>query len=264
MNASAGDAVLEVKVISGGRGPRKEHEHDEHMAAFVLGGATRSLAGGRWIEAKAGQLVLIAAGVPHECRPQDPDSWRYTLFLIEPGTSRALDGAFETAGSRAIVLDAEGSTLAAMAATGAAAPQRGVIAAIEEAIGSEQTPAADPLGNRGSAGPDPRLAEVEARLRGALERNASLGELAQQAKMDKYELVRAFKASYGLSPHAYLLNLRTNRAKELLRRGSRPAEAAFECGFCDQSHFTRVFSQRVGLSPAEYARTYKTGSRRDR
>jgi AraC-like DNA-binding protein len=254
MSGAPEEAVLEVKAIRGRSGPRKEHEHDEHSAAFVLGGATRATAGGARLEASAGQLVLIAAGVPHECRPVDPAAWGYTLFLIEPGASSALDAALARAGS--LVLDARRPSIAALAAAGGDAPAGEVIAAIEDMVDGAGAPPRRPTPLA-----DPRLAAVEASLRRSMERNTSLDELAARAGMDKYALVRSFKASYGLSPHAYLLNLRINRAKELLRSGRSPVEAALGCGFCDQSHFTRAFSQRVGLCPAEYARTYKTRRR---
>ena len=64
--------------------------------------------------------------------------------------------------------------------------------------------------------------------------------------------MRAFKAAYGLTPHAYLLNLRVDRARARLRRGQSLAEVALDCGFCDQSHLPRAFSRLVGLTPAAY------------
>jgi AraC-like DNA-binding protein len=263
MAIATGRAVLEVKAISGRPGPRRPHEHDEHSAAFVVRGATRARVAEGSLEAGAGQLVLIAAGVPHECRPMDPSSWGYTLFLIKPGASRILDETLALAERGALVLDARRASIASLAEEGARAPRGEVIAAVEEALGAFRAR------SLAAAGADrrpvaPWLAEIEAALRRSISRNASLDELARRAGMDKYELVRSFKASYGLSPHAYLLNLKINKAKELLRSGKSPVEAAFACGFCDQSHFTKAFSGRVGLCPAEYARTYKTGAGADR
>ena len=59
---------------------------------------------------------------------------------------------------------------------------------------------------------------------------------------------------YGLTPHAYHLNLRVNEAKARLARGEDLATVAQECGFCDQGHFTRVFARCVGMTPGAYRR----------
>ena len=66
---------------------------------------------------------------------------------------------------------------------------------------------------------------------------------------------RAFRRSTGLAPHAWLLQLRVDRAMPLLRQRNQPlSEIAVACGFVDQSHFTRVFVQRVGLTPGAWRR----------
>ena len=66
------------------------------------------------------------------------------------------------------------------------------------------------------------------------------------------EISRAFRAAYGTSPHAYLIQLRLLRARRLLAAGMRPALAAAECGFADQSHLGRRFRRAYGLTPAAY------------
>jgi transcriptional regulator GlxA family with amidase domain len=48
---------------------------------------------------------------------------------------------------------------------------------------------------------------------------------------------------------------RVDRAKDLMRATGTPlAEIAFACGFADQSHFTRMFSQATGMTPREWRR----------
>ena len=66
--------------------------------------------------------------------------------------------------------------------------------------------------------------------------------------------LRVFSKATGQTPHAYLVNLRVNLARELLATGTRPAEAAVAAGFSDQSHLTRVFKRIVGVTPGHYAR----------
>jgi len=57
-----------------------------------------------------------------------------------------------------------------------------------------------------------------------------------------------------MTPHAYQLDLRINRARQLLRRGDAPADVAQQLGFADQSHFHRAFRQRVALTPGAFQR----------
>ena len=69
---------------------------------------------------------------------------------------------------------------------------------------------------------------------------------------DRFQLARAFRAAYGTSPHAYLVQIRLLRARHLLAVGMRPATVAAECGFADQSHLGRRFRRAYGLTPAAY------------
>ena len=68
-------------------------------------------------------------------------------------------------------------------------------------------------------------------------------------------LVRAFRNTTGMPPHRWLRSFRVERAKDLLLNSSLAlGQIAYDCGFADQSHFTRVFSRMVKTSPAAWAR----------
>lgn len=83
--------------------------------------------------------------------------------------------------------------------------------------------------------------------------NVTLEELAAQTHLSSYHLLRLFKATYGLPPHAYLTQLRVQRAKRLLLAGQPIAAVALDVGFVDQSHLTRHFKRIVGVPPGQYA-----------
>lgn len=64
-------------------------------------------------------------------------------------------------------------------------------------------------------------------------------------------LQRAFNAHFGLSPKKYLLNLRLNRALELLTENELSIkEIAFACGFKDEKYFSRAFKGKYGYPPS--------------
>lgn len=85
-----------------------------------------------------------------------------------------------------------------------------------------------------------------------LDREIRLPELAETLGCTQFHLIRLFRTHKGMTPHAFLLQLRLERARRLLSRGMAAAEAAFAAGFSDQSHLTRRFKQRYGLTPSAY------------
>jgi AraC-like DNA-binding protein len=93
-------------------------------------------------------------------------------------------------------------------------------------------------------------------LREHIVKDVSLDELAEVACLSKWHLLRAFRREYGLSPHAYQMQLRLARARRLLERGQSSSYATYEAGFADQSHLTRRFKEFFGFTPARYARQF--------
>ncbi|MEU4840934.1 helix-turn-helix domain-containing protein [Nocardia testacea] len=80
----------------------------------------------------------------------------------------------------------------------------------------------------------------------------SLGDLARDTGLSRFQLVRRFREVTGLPPIAWQINERVIRARHRLRGGSGLAELADDLGFADQSHFHRVFKQHTGVTPGEY------------
>lgn len=79
--------------------------------------------------------------------------------------------------------------------------------------------------------------------------------LAYECGLSPSHFARAFRASTGLPPHRWLLQRRVDRAKNALTNtGMSLVAIALSCGFADQSHFTRVFSRLVGISPGAWRR----------
>lgn len=91
-------------------------------------------------------------------------------------------------------------------------------------------------------------------LQAHLGEDIGLDDLALAVGVDRFRLSRAFKAAFGLAPHAYLIQLRLSRARQLLARGQTPAEVASALGFADQSHLGRWFRRAYRLTPADYRR----------
>ncbi|MBQ8509653.1 MAG: helix-turn-helix transcriptional regulator [Clostridia bacterium] len=81
-----------------------------------------------------------------------------------------------------------------------------------------------------------------------------IAELAERLGMSERYLSRLFDEVYGMPPKRYLTELRIKYAKELLGDDISIGDAALKAGFCDASHFTRIFREVCGVSPGEYRR----------
>jgi transcriptional regulator GlxA family with amidase domain len=83
--------------------------------------------------------------------------------------------------------------------------------------------------------------------------------LATAVGLSKYHFGKAFKQSTGMTLHSYVLERRMRRSRELLADSDLPlAAVAHATGFANQSHFTALFSTRIGISPGAYRRSAKT------
>ena len=88
-----------------------------------------------------------------------------------------------------------------------------------------------------------------------LDQNIALDSLAATAKLSLYHFARTFKQSEGITPHAFVLERRLAKARELLTATDLPlSDIAFTVGFADQSHLARRFRQVVGMSPGQFRR----------
>ena len=80
-----------------------------------------------------------------------------------------------------------------------------------------------------------------------------LTDLAALAGLSQTAFIQRFKASFGVSPHQYVIETRINLARELLEKSKLPIiHVAAQCGFSDQAHFTSTFKRIVGMPPARY------------
>jgi AraC family transcriptional regulator len=86
-----------------------------------------------------------------------------------------------------------------------------------------------------------------------LHQNISLAEISQELCISQYYFCRLFKQSTGVTPHAYLVQQRVERAKQLLKqRKSTVNDIAIDCGFASPSHFAKCFRQHTGVSPKQF------------
>ena len=93
------------------------------------------------------------------------------------------------------------------------------------------------------------------RLASDLNGKLSLRQIAAEFGLSVSHFSRAFRISTGLPPYQWLLGQRVNAAKQLMTLSDLSlSEIAISAGFATQSHFTRVFSDAVGVTPSAWRR----------
>jgi AraC-like DNA-binding protein len=82
-----------------------------------------------------------------------------------------------------------------------------------------------------------------------------LASIARACGMPVGRFIRAFRLTTGMPPFRWVRAFRVERAKDLLLNSPLAlAQIAYDCGFADQSHFTRVFTAAVGTTPGAWRR----------
>jgi AraC family transcriptional regulator len=100
-----------------------------------------------------------------------------------------------------------------------------------------------------------RLRQVLEFMHANISKQITLDELASSAGLSSSHFSRQFRLSTGTTPHQYLLRLRVEFCKQMLRTSKLSIlEVAAAAGFLNQQHFATVFRQIVGVSPSGYRR----------
>ena len=86
-------------------------------------------------------------------------------------------------------------------------------------------------------------------------RDISLGELAALVKLSRFHFARAFRKTFSLPPHQFILRARIELAKTMLLRNSLPVQQiAEELGFANQGHLAAAFRRLTGHTPGQFRR----------
>jgi AraC-like DNA-binding protein len=232
------------------------HVHDEYLIGFTEQGVQQFRCRRRLVSSTPGRVILMEPGEPHDGQSGEAAGFTYgMLYLPAPWLKAraAAAGGPPEPGFRQTLAD---DPALFQAVAGAFRMLHGG----EGRLGRDQ--ALEQLVRRlcGVAGPgagglrEPGVARARAALHDRFRDDIGLDDLAAVSGLDRFRLTRAFKAGLGLSPHAYLVQLRLRAARRLLAEGAAPAAAAADAGFADQSHLGRWFRRAYGLTPAAYRR----------
>jgi AraC family transcriptional regulator len=225
---------------------------------------------GPWIthRLKKGSFFLTSGGAPYECRWKalTPEPFESMAVFIElPLLQRAMEEVFGADAAHARLRDVSAFTDNALNSLmdrlreeltrRKASPLflQGIAQAVAIHLARNYAETVKELSGGGSSLPGYKLRQITDWMAEHLAEDFGLDQLAAQAGLSKFYFTRLFKTALGVSPSRYLLSLRMDEARRLLRETKRSVlEIALEVGYANPSHFARFFRRETGLSPSDY------------
>lgn len=220
------------------------HCHDQYGFGLVLAGGHRSWSGRGEVEAVAGDVITVNPGEMHDGAPLGDGARRWRMVYLDVDRWRAalgdqISGDVEFAAPRFSDAVVRRRALRLFAAEDAFAFEAGLIAAAQPMLARR----------RPQAGATPTLQGVRERIDDDPAQRLSLAEMAEAAGLSRFQLLRAFVKTTGLTPQAYARQARARLARRLIRAGMELAQAASAAGFADQAHMTRALVDQYAATP---------------
>jgi AraC-like DNA-binding protein len=237
------------------------HTHDQYGIGVVDAGGHSSWSGRGQVEAGPGTLICLNPGEVTDGSGvgRRPRSWR--MLYIDPALLNAAylevrggaDASFTF--EQPVFTDAEvrgclDHLLSLTGGCGACDAMACETALLRLVSRLERHSTSKPVRLPGA---NPGIRAIRRRIDADPAAPLTLAQLADEAGISRYQLIRGFVAGVGLTPHAYIVQQRILLARRLIRAGVGLAESAVTAGFCDQSHMTRCFTRQFGVSPRRYA-----------
>lgn len=231
------------------------HAHAAYGIGTIESGVERFRCQGSEFLAPPHSLVLMNPDVLHTGRAETELGWRYQNIYLDPETLLALTGEREWWFAQTVV-DSDRQGAQRLSCMLKALWQYrdeplafdGLLYQLVNAVRRHASVSVRP---RGAAH---RLSPVLDYLNAHLSEKVTLEQLASVVDLSPFHFLRQFQAQYHVTPHQMLMALRLRAAKRLLAVGVAPIEVAAQLGLSDQSHLTRTFLSRYGVTPARYQR----------
>jgi AraC-like DNA-binding protein len=220
------------------------HSHDEWELVYYLSGQGETTVNDKSIFFKRGVLVLYPPGLKHEERAEGDYSSFWLRFKKFPYVAQQLlvlqDDDLETFGNLLELLyrsyhrpngqmraEATFEFLLLLIRENTAQPKRPEVIVLMENI----------------------------LIDNVLSPSVNLKNAFKKIPISHHHLIRIFKKSTGLAPLQYLIELRLREAGKLLATTSRSVKEIAEIlGFSDPYYFSRLFKNKMGLSPLHFRR----------
>lgn len=237
------------------------HSHEALVVTVTEAGGSEIKSRGETKEASSSALFVFNPAEPHSGRMAKSKRWRYRgLYLAQPalkklGATLGIDAVpYFTANAihdPALIGCFLDLHVTLQSGADALLEREGLVASFGELFrryGSR--------GERIASGRSDRspVSSVQALMRDRYRGQLTLEEMARIVDLTPFQLIGLFKRTIGLTPHAYLTQVRLKAAMREMRHGVSIAEAALAAGFYDQSVLTNHFKRAYGITPLQWVR----------
>ena len=229
----------------------KKHAHEEYAIGVTLRGIQHYHLNGNLQLSHPGGVMLFNPEQTHDGMAHDKTGLDYVMLYVDPQLLPEVTGKKELVRFSSPVLYDKGLE------------QK--IRTLSQAVLSEQNEAqcselllslADSLIQTdftADYGKDHNLiSKAKEMLHGNLEGVLALDEISGELGISKYQFIRSFKTATGITPYQYFLNVKIERAKQLIEQTGDIYEAVAGYGFVDLTHMNKHFKSVYGITAFEY------------
>lgn len=238
----------------------QKHFHEEHSIGLIDVGETNAWCEGLVWRVDSGRMINFPSNMLHACQPAEDAVWKYKMLFIKPEWFEQLelpqmdsllipflleDGKNEAC---SVLLNRTMDSL-----TSNATPLE-IESELIQLIDTLTNKHTSDLTHEANRSLDQKyVKQMKEYIHTYYKDRITLEMLEQEIGISRYHLIRLFKKSTLLPPHAYQNLLRINHAKQELKKQKSIAEVAVDTGYYDQSHFVKAFAKIVGATPQAYA-----------
>ncbi|WP_300752183.1 AraC family transcriptional regulator [Janthinobacterium sp.] len=239
----------------------KRHFHLDYHIGVITEGVQRQILHGENMVLTPGTIQLMPPGEMHDGFSADDGFYTLKTFRVAPemldGLAQEISGSGGQLGDAVLLDPAAAQRLsrlhAAFQGGETASPlqlQADWLTLLEHLLSRTRLRTPEMVHGELSASQRARVREYcEARLADKI----SLDELAALCGIERFKFLKLFKRTTGMTPHAWLVRLRLERACTLMTAARQDlTQVAHAVGFYDQSHFNRAFSSAYGVAPSRY------------
>jgi AraC-like DNA-binding protein len=239
------------------------HTHPTYVVALITAGCERIRIGRHDVLAPAGTVAVVNPEEWHDGEKGAEDGWAYrtlyppvallTAIARDLGRDRAPVFPRLIAGDRALVRALALAHAASMSGDRVHAEEsllRALRRLVEAHAEWERRRAAPE-----AAGSRRRFAVYADLVERGMDAPIDLRRLAEAGGVTRFQVIRDFRKTLGVTPALYLRDRRLRRAVFLIQQGLGLAEAAAAAGFADQSHLSRSFRAAHGVTPGEFRKS---------
>lgn len=232
----------------------KPHMHTRFSIGAIDGGEVLYNVGGHEASLTSGSLALINPEVLHACNPLQKQERSYYMLYLDTSWCAGLQGLQDFQKIDTILLK-DTTLFEHYIKTMEFVMCKNFLMEKEERL----TSLVEAIFERVGFSTQKESLHVERAkeiLATALDEELLLEEVAASLHVKPITLLRNFKTEVGITPHAFRMNCRIEKARKLLQEGMDVVDVALECGFFDQSHFHRHFKAMTTTTPKAYQRNF--------